>query len=631
MVPILIALFGPKRGVRLDLEATTVVGRSSGAELQLIDGKVSREHCRLTVAGDEVWVEDLGSQNGTFVNGVPTSGRVRLRRNDELAIGDSLFMLDPDLSVAAARFGEATLVVGEGAAGAAEIASPDHDGAMTALSALASALVQSHSAEAAGAAVVTAVRSALAPDRAFLLLGDGSLQTKLRALHGWQANPDGKGPAGVAVVARDTLALAAGRRRAILAVNDVETRVLAQDRSVAACEVRTVVVAPLCIGGAVRGFVYADKAGRGSLRRDAAGLLEILAAVASLHGLCGTLGRGTVAPTSEPAGASPAWTRVLKLADTAAAVSSTVLITGPTGTGKEEIARAIHGRGPRAAAPLVVVNCGAIPETLAESELFGHERGAFTGAVAAREGSIESADGGTLFLDEIGDLSAAVQVKLLRVLQERIFFRVGSTAPRSVDIRVIAATHRDLEAEVKAGRFREDLFYRLNVLRIRVPPLRERIEDINPIAEVLLARLAKALGRPNPGLDQDARTLLCQAPWPGNARELANVLERVLVLRDPATRGPLNEAEIGPAMAGGDPAGGDPAGGDPAGGENAHPALSLTDKVAALERAEVQTALRTARGVKTRAAKILGISRPTLDKKIADLGIDLWGPRRLRP
>jgi DNA-binding NtrC family response regulator len=290
------------------------------------------------------------------------------------------------------------------------------------------------------------------------------------------------------------------------------------------------------------------------------------------------------------------------------------LITGESGSGKEEIARAIHHKGPRAAAPFVAVNCGAIPEPLAESELFGHQKGAFTGAVAAREGRIEAADGGTLFLDEIGELPAALQVKLLRVLQERVFFRVGSSTPRSVDIRIIAATHRDLEADVKTGRFREDLFYRLNVLRIRVPPLRERMEDIGPIADALVARLATTLGRRNPGLDEAARTVLRAARWPGNVRELGNVLERALVLREPTAQGPLGEDDMVLAMGGVDD-----------GGEGrAVPTVSLPDKIAALERAEVEGALRAARGVKARAARLLGISRPTLDKKIADLGVDLW-------
>jgi Nif-specific regulatory protein len=612
-VPTLIALFGPKRGVRLDLEDSALVGRSSAADLQLIDGKVSREHCRLTVQGAEVFVEDLGSQNGTFVNGEPIKGLRPLRRNDELAIGDSLFMLDPDLTVAAARFGEATLVVGERAHGPAGVVGPAREGTVAALHELAAVLAAASTAEASSGAVVAAVKAALAPERAFILLGDGGARG-VRALEGWHASVQSIVSGAAAVLSRETLALAAKQRRAVVAVGDVEERTLQSGRSWASHAARTVVVAPLCVAQEVRGFLYADRSGRGSFSPDAPAVLETIGAIAALHGLAGTLGREAPAPAAGPVGGSPAWLRVMKIVDAAATVASTVLITGQSGTGKEEIARAIHARGPRAAGPFVAVNCGAIPDALAESELFGHQKGAFTGAIAAREGCIEAADGGTLFLDEIGELPAAMQVKLLRVLQERVFFRIGSSTPRSVDVRVVAATHRDLEADVKSGRFREDLFYRLDVLRIRVPPLRERIEDIGPIAEALIARLATTLGRRNPGVGERALALLRQAAWPGNVRELGNVLERALVLRDPAARGPLTEDDVGVAMAGVHLA--------PAPGER--PAGSLPDKIAALERAEVEGALRAARGVKARAAKMLGISRPTLDKKIADLGVDLW-------
>jgi DNA-binding NtrC family response regulator len=365
-----------------------------------------------------------------------------------------------------------------------------------------------------------------------------------------------------------------------------------------------------------------------------------MAALVALHGLGGVMvaapaaagAGGRPAPSGAaghaPVGTSPAFARVLKLAEAAARATSTVLITGESGTGKEEIARYIHrasGRG-----PFVAVNCGAIPEALAEAELFGHERGAFTGAVGTREGRVEAADGGTLLLDEIGELPPALQVKLLRVLQERVFTRIGGVAPRSVDLRVIAATHRRPEVEVRAGRFREDLYYRLNVLRIEIPPLRDRRADIAPLAAAMLARIALALGRADPGLGPGAIAGLERAAWPGNARELGNVLERALVLREPDARGPLDGDEIRSALAGPEPPSA-PAPVDavaPRAVNARDGSLPLPDKVAALERMEIVTALHEARGVKARAAKRLGISRPTLDKKIADLHIDLWGEDR---
>jgi transcriptional regulator with PAS, ATPase and Fis domain len=374
-----------------------------------------------------------------------------------------------------------------------------------------------------------------------------------------------------------------------------------------------VVVAPLCTPEGVRGFLYAERTD--PFPPGAPDLLESLAALCVLHGLGGALG-GRAEAGEPPIGTSPAFVKALKRAELAATVPTTVLLTGETGTGKEEVARFIHRAGARAGGPFVAVNCGAIPEALAESELFGHEKGAFTGAVMAREGRLEAADGGTLFLDEVGELSAALQVKLLRVLQERIFFRVGSATPRSLDVRVIAATHRDLEAEVGHGRFREDLFYRLNVLRLHLPPLRERPEDVGPLADALAARLARALGRPDPGLDEGARALLRQASWPGNVRELGNVLERALVLRDPARRDPITADALAEAIGAG-------------GRETTAPAgRTLPEKIAALEREQITSALRAAQGVKAHAAKLLGISRPTLDKKMADLGIEAGAARR---
>jgi two-component system response regulator PilR (NtrC family) len=229
---------------------------------------------------------------------------------------------------------------------------------------------------------------------------------------------------------------------------------------------------------------------------------------------------------------------------------------------------------------------------------------------------VEAADGGTLFLDEIGELALPLQVKLLRVLQERAVVRIGAPVARRVDFRLIAATNRDLEAEVRAGRFREDLFYRLNVIRIRLPPLRERPGDVAPLAAALLARLAPGLGRPDPGLAATATAALEAEAWPGNVRELANVLERVLVLRPAGAGGPIDGDEIAAAI------GGPPRAAD--GRPEERGKGTLGEKIVALERSEITAALRAARGVKARAAEALGISRPTLDKKIAELGIDLW-------
>jgi two-component system response regulator PilR (NtrC family) len=240
----------------------------------------------------------------------------------------------------------------------------------------------------------------------------------------------------------------------------------------------------------------------------------------------------------EIVGRSDAMAQVLDLCRRAARIPTNVLLTGESGTGKELIARAIHHEGTRADKPFVVVDCGAIPETLIESELFGHVRGAFTGAVAAQPGLFRFADGGTVFLDEVAELPPGLQVKLLRVLQERVVKPVGGVEEIAVDLRVIAATNRDLEEEIRAGRFREDLYYRLNVLRIEIPPLRDRVADVPELAEYFLARHGEILGRRLDGFEPEAMRLLLACPFSGNVRELANIIERAVVLAEGVRIGP---------------------------------------------------------------------------------------------
>lgn len=231
-------------------------------------------------------------------------------------------------------------------------------------------------------------------------------------------------------------------------------------------------------------------------------------------------------------GETPKMLKLYSLLDKVAASDSTVLILGESGTGKELIAAAIHERSNRVNAPFIKINCAAIPESLMESELFGHERGAFTGAVSSKPGRFELADKGTLFLDEIGEMSVEMQVKLLRVLQEKSFERVGGVRTLNVDVRLIAATNRDLEKEVKEGRFRSDLFYRLNVVPLELPPLRERPEDIPKLVAFFLQKMSDKMKKTVPSLQPETLELLLQYPWPGNIRQLENVIERVVVLNE---------------------------------------------------------------------------------------------------
>ena len=239
-----------------------------------------------------------------------------------------------------------------------------------------------------------------------------------------------------------------------------------------------------------------------------------------------------VYPLEGMVGRSSLMAKVCDTVQKVAPTDTTVLIRGESGTGKELVARAIHAKSPRAAIPLVSVNCASIPEGLLESELFGHEKGAFTGATTGHQGLIEAADGGTLFLDEIGELTAAAQSRLLRVLQDGEIRRVGATASRTVDVRLVAATHRDLEQMVRDGAFREDLYYRLEVMEIHLPPLRERGEDIPLLAEFLLEKACTRMKRPQLGFTREAMSALQHHRWPGNVRELKNAIERAVILAE---------------------------------------------------------------------------------------------------
>ena len=309
-------------------------------------------------------------------------------------------------------------------------------------------------------------------------------------------------------------------------------------------------------------------------------------------------------------GESPAIREVRQLVEKLAPTRTTVLVTGESGTGKEVVARSIHSRSDRRDQPFVAINCGAIPEGLIESELFGHEKGSFTGAVDAKAGLFEVAGSGTLFLDEVGELPLHVQVKLLRALQEKRARRVGGTADIAFSARVIAATNRALEAEVKAGRFREDLFYRLNVIQLRMPPLRERRSDIPAFLEHFLQRFTAELGRSEAAFSPEALELLYGWQWPGNIRELANVVERAATLSD----GSIIGAEaLPPALRGAELRGG------PA--EIPTSGIDLQAHLDALERRTLEQALERTGGNKTEAAKLLALTFRSLRYRLAKFGI----------
>ncbi|HEX7499416.1 MAG TPA: sigma 54-interacting transcriptional regulator [Polyangia bacterium] len=623
----LLALFGPKQGLRIPLVGSLTLGRGAMVDLQLVDGKVSREHCRIDATGARVMIEDLGSHNGTYVNGEVISRPTPVAEGDEMMVGDTLLLVAGDqIEVANARYGAGTLLVSpQGRASTAANPGPPLPGqtgrdGMRGLGALAARLATAGNEEDAAEAVLDAIESELAPKRATLLLRVWQGQTKERVVA-----LATRGEGALVSISRTLLERAATSQRGVLVEDAMDSRELRGVRSVVLHSLRSVMVVPWgprgdgLHGQGPRGFVHVDRAPERPFTSSDLVWLEAVGHLVTLR-LGERPGPAAAANSEGPVGASPAFVAALSLATSAARVDSTVLLLGETGTGKKEIARLIHCRSPRSRGPFVAVNCGAVPESLAESELFGHEKGAFTGATATRLGAFESADGGTLFLDEIGDLSPVLQVKLLRVLQERAVVRVGASLPRQVDVRIVAATHRDLADDLKERLFREDLYVRINVLAITLPPLRERRDDIPLLARVLLHRIAGRLGLRSPGLTPEAEAALATWEYPGNVRELANVLERILVLRDPRDPGSIDRddvlAGIGRPMRA-------PASPAAISNQDVHEG-KLADAVARLEKGKVEAALRRARGVKSHAARILGISRPTLDKKIADFDIDIW-------
>jgi len=311
---------------------------------------------------------------------------------------------------------------------------------------------------------------------------------------------------------------------------------------------------------------------------------------------------------------SPAMRGVLERVRRVAPMRSTVLVQGESGVGKELVARAIHFNSPRRGEPFIALNCAAMPASLIESELFGHEKGSFTGALARSRGKFEIANGGTLFLDEIGEMELNTQAKLLRVLEEREFMRIGGDRSIRVDVRVITATNADLEAMVADGRFRQDLYYRLKVVTIRVPPLRERRADIARLIETFLDQLSRANAVPRKSISREAVRVLQGYEWPGNVRELKNVLESILV----SSQGPSIEIEDLPAAVRGGPSRREPAG--------LAPGMTLEEA----ERELIRRTLAHTGGNRTHSADLLGIGVRTLQRKIQSYGIEI-APRRRRP
>ncbi len=650
----LLAIQGPSRGATFVLSDGATLGRGWNNPIQVMDEQISRVHARFVQSPGGFEIEDMGSRNGVILNGrrVP---RALLRPGDELQIGDSGFVYEPDfdLKVDAPDVGgaaDATVVMyapdpkatSSHVRKTLDAAHPETlvEPAAETLQALRDAHRRLKAvyevSRAVGSAlgmrelldaVLKTVLVSLGRGMAMVLLaGD---EEGLSALQPAASRSLG-GEKKELPLSKTVLNLVIKELKGILSSDAVSDPRFAKSHSITLHGIRSMLCAPItsrrrAIGvllvqstESVAAFSEEDLALLVAVGAQAGPAIEAVRAISGLRRERENL-RAVVRGGMRIVGNSSALQAALQLAEKMSPSSATILLQGETGTGKELFASFIHDRSPRREMPLVCVNCSAIPETLLESELFGHEKGAFTGAEKAKMGLFEAAQEGTLFLDEIGEISLQMQAKLLRAIEQKTFYRVGAVRPTNVNIRLVCATSRDLQDAVREKRFREDLFYRISVLPIFLPPLRERREDIPLLARHFLKQFAAKLGKAAQDFDREAMAALTSYAWPGNVRELQNVIERAVILCDGVR---IEPAHLPQGMSGKTGPGGriGRAATAPAPREDDAP---LAEKVAQLEKSCIERALREARGRKSEAARLLHISRPTLDKKIKEFMLDV--------
>jgi len=632
-------LSGDQTGRSYDSQAHVLrIGRAEHTDVRLSDAAIAPDHARIVLAAEATWLEDLGSGRGTAIvregeriDIGDDRARAALRSGDQIELGGDVAP-PVALRVTLDAVGGSDLVVSEKPL--AEPVSPDlHSDA-----GLTRALYRWQERVAA-AADLHEVLGALA---------DAALELVPRATHvtfalrdeSEEAPPaerayvpvltrargqEGQAPAGAIPITHSIFRKVVRDRSAVL-MADAPREALGSESLIGA-NVRSTIAVPLWQKDDILGVLQLDN-------RTAPGMFDprdleltfVLAANASLAIANARLIRRLSAAEdrlrgentflkqrartdAQMIGASPPMRRLLESIDKVANTRVSVLIEGETGAGKELVASLLHERSRRAPRLFVAQNCAALPENLLESELFGHKRGAFTGATEEKKGLFEVADGGTLFLDEVTEMPLSLQAKLLRVLQEGEIRAVGSTASRSINVRIVAATNRSLEKEVAEGRFREDLYYRLKVFPIRVPPLRERRDDIPQLCSHFLQRYTREFGKPVAGFAQPALDLLCDYDWPGNVRELQNEVQRLVIEAD--ADGFVTADLVSPRIRKIEATVGD------AGARQG----TLKEKVEQVEKFFVLQALREHGNNKTNAAKALGITREGLHKKLRQLGI----------
>jgi len=554
MNPRLLGLAGPFRGTTFLLPAGEIsVGRESSNHLWVSDPALSRRHCLLLRNGAEFIVRDLGSRNGTQVNGVPVEEH-RLSHGDQISVGDSVlvFLLKEDevhslkspveLSETAVPESPTFLLRQEDSvylhsekarAALPTTARLSHN--LNLLLKIATGIGGVRDRESLQWQLLGFIFDVVPADRGAVLLFD-----HLEEFSSATAWDRVRGPGHPVRVSRTIVQRVSGDRIGMVVTDVSDDQALRQVPTLADLQVRSLLCVPLLVSDKALGAIYLDSSNPALFDEDH---LQVMTAVAGIASLAfdnvrhweqlqqeNQDLRAEISVEHNMVGGSPRMKEVYEFIRRAAPTDSTVLIHGESGTGKELVARAIHRNSPRADKPFVAINCAAITETLLESELFGHEKGAFTGAVSQKKGKMEVAEGGTLFLDEVSELAPGLQAKLLRVLQEREFERVGGTRPIKLDVRLIAASNRDLPDAVEAGTFRKDLYYRLNVVAVKMPALRDRRVDIPMLAEHFIVKASRKCKSRIKPLSAEARLSLTNYDWPGNVRELENAIERALVM-----------------------------------------------------------------------------------------------------
>jgi Nif-specific regulatory protein len=553
MGPRLLGVAGPFQDTAVTLSEKEVsIGRDSSNDFWVSDRGLSRRHCLLVNHTGQFILRDLGSKNGTLVNGVPVTEQV-LRDGDQITIGDSVFVFqlkptEVHLEKSPVEFSETGTIEYQALLRAEDSvyqrsASAKDSGQssrvtrdLDSLLKIASGIGGIRDQESLQWQLLGLIFDVVPAERGAVVLFNPA--GEFNAAVGWDRI---RGPAHPVRLSRTVIQRVRTDRVGVVVSDVSEDPAFAQSPSLRALRVHSVVCVPLIASGKVIGAIYLDSSNPKSFFDETH--LEMMTAIAGIASLAfenvrhleglqqeNQELRAQVGLEHNMLGSSPRMREVFEFIRRAAPTDSTVLIEGESGTGKELVARAIHRNSSRAERPFVAINCAAIAETLLESELFGHEKGAFTGAAAQKKGKIEIADGGTLFLDEVTELATGLQAKLLRVLQEREFERVGGTRPLKLDIRLIAATNRNLSEAVKSGAFRNDLYYRLNVITLAMPPLRDRPEDIPLLAEHFIAKAARKCKARMKPLSSETQECLVSYDWPGNVRELENAMERALVL-----------------------------------------------------------------------------------------------------